>query len=258
MPHELAHDLERSDSIPPVQPQASFNDVPLADKRATVHLENGLPGLLRPHKTRNFRDPYYRLELEKRLDVKNKVILFICEFTGTVLFLLFSYGIATQASDRLSFDKAIDPQGPPDTSALLFSSLGFGFSLAVNAWIFFRVTGSLFNPALTLGLTLLGNLDWMQCFVLSCSQFLGGIAAAGLTAGLLPGPPNMRTTLGAGTTVNQGFWIEFFSTCLLLFTVYMLAGEKHKATFLAPVGIGLALFLAEMMATRVSGEPQRT
>lgn len=63
----------------------------------------------------------------------------------------------------------------------------------------------------------------------------------------------MRTTLHGGTTVNQGFWIEFFSTVLLLFTVYMLAGEKHKGTFLAPVGIGLALFLGELLATKYTG-----
>jgi hypothetical protein len=30
----------------------------------------------------------------------------------------------------------------------------------------------------------------------------------------------------------------------------MLAAEKHKGTFLAPIGIGLALFIAEL-----SGEP---
>lgn len=64
---------------------------------------------------------------------------------------------------------------------------------------------------------------------------------------------NARTTLHGGTTINQGFWIEFFATSMLLFTVYMLAGEKHKATFLAPVGIGLALFLGEMLATKYTG-----
>ena len=31
--------------------------------------------------------------------------------------------------------------------ALLYIALSFGFSLAVNVWIFFRVTGGLFNPA---------------------------------------------------------------------------------------------------------------
>ena len=38
------------------------------------------------------------------------------------------------------------PQGP-NPAALLYISLAFGFSLAVNAWVFYRVTGGLFNPA---------------------------------------------------------------------------------------------------------------
>lgn len=32
---------------------------------------------------------------------------------------------------------------------LLYISLSFGFSLAVNAWIFFRISGGLFNPAVS-------------------------------------------------------------------------------------------------------------
>lgn len=40
------------------------------------------------------------------------------------------------------------PQGP-NPAQLLYISLCFGFSLAVNAWIFFRVSGGLFNPAVS-------------------------------------------------------------------------------------------------------------
>lgn len=40
--------------------------------------------------------------------------------------------------------------------------------------------------------------------------------------------------------------IEMFLTAELVFTIFMLAAEKHKGTFIAPIGIGLALFVAEM------------
>ena len=33
----------------------------------------------------------------------------------------------------------------------------------------------------------------------------------------------------------------------------MLAKEKHRATFIAPVGIGLALFIAEMVGVYYTG-----
>lgn len=38
-----------------------------------------------------------------------------------------------------------------------------------------------------------------------------------------------------------------------MFTIFMLAAEKHKGTFLAPVGIGLALFSAELAGVYYTG-----
>ena len=40
---------------------------------------------------------------------------------------------------------------------------------------------------------------------------------------------------------------------MLILTILMLAVEKHKATFLAPVGIGLALFIAELGGVYYTG-----
>lgn len=36
-----------------------------------------------------------------------------------------------------------------DVSVYLYISVIFGFSLMVNVWIFFRISGGLFNPAVT-------------------------------------------------------------------------------------------------------------
>ena len=44
-----------------------------------------------------------------------------------------------------------------------------------------------------------------------------------------------------------------FLTAELVFTIFMLAAEKHKATFIAPVGIGLSLFIAELMGVYYTG-----
>lgn len=44
-----------------------------------------------------------------------------------------------------------------------------------------------------------------------------------------------------------------FLTALLVFTIFMLAAEKHRATFIAPVGIGLALFIAHLAGIRFTG-----
>lgn len=82
---------------------------------------------------------------------------------------------------------------------------------------------------------------------------LAGMCAAGVISAILPGPLNVSTTLGSGTTIAQGVFLEMFLTALLVFTIFMLAAEKHKSTFLAPIGIGLALFVAELVGVFYTG-----
>jgi aquaporin rerated protein, other eukaryote len=73
---------------------------------------------------------------------RNNVVAVLGEFVGTFLFLFWSF-VGTQISNT-----PVPPDGsPPNTSALLFAALAFGFSLTVNVWAFFRITGGLFNPS---------------------------------------------------------------------------------------------------------------
>lgn len=64
---------------------------------------------------------------------------------------------------------------------------------------------------------------------------------------------NVRTQLAGGTSVAQGLFIEMFLTSLLMLAILLLAAEKHKATFIAPIGIGLALFVAELLGVYYTG-----
>lgn len=68
----------------------------------------------------------------------------------------------------------------------MFISLSFGFSLLVTAWIFYRITGGLFNPAVTLALWLIGGVPTLRACMLVVSQIAGGIAGAGLVAAMTP------------------------------------------------------------------------
>lgn len=72
------------------------------------------------------------------------------------------------------------------------------------------------------------------------------MASAGVVSALFPGPMNVATTLSNGCSITQGLFIEMFLTAQLVFTIFLLAAEKHRATFIAPIGIGLALFIAEL------------
>jgi aquaporin related protein len=63
----------------------------------------------------------------------------------------------------------------------------------------------------------------------------------------------VATTLSADTNAARGLFIEMFLTALLVFTIFMLAAEKHHATFIAPIGTGLALFIGHLAGTRFTG-----
>ncbi|WVQ97426.1 hypothetical protein IAU59_004539 [Kwoniella sp. CBS 9459] len=194
------------------------------------------------------------------LAIKNHFIAMIGEYVGTVLFMIFALGgtnVALIPTTSVTGGTTAGQDGSAastvNTSNLLYIALSFGFSLAVNAWIFFRVSGGLFNPAVSLGMVLVGALTPLRGALLTFSQILGGITGAAIIQALTPGTLNVRTTLGGGTSIVQGLFIEMFLTSLLMLAILLLAAEKHKATFIAPIGIGLALFVAELLGVYYTG-----
>ncbi|KAF2998798.1 hypothetical protein E8E13_000822 [Curvularia kusanoi] len=167
------------------------------------------------------------------------------EFVGTFMFLYFAFAcqimLHTQASDRSLENGGFSSQQNINTA------LVYGLSLLVNVWAFYRISGGLFNPAVTLGLVLTGSLSPLRGIILFPAQILAAICAGALVSCMFPGDIALvDTTLAPGVSVAQGVFIEMFMTAELVFVVLMLAVEKSKDTFLAPVGVGLALFVAMM------------
>jgi aquaporin related protein len=110
------------------------------------------------------------------------------EFIGTAFFLFFGLG-GIQAST------AEDTSSQPPASAIehvLYISTCMGFSLLVSAWLFFRVTGGLFNPNISFALLLVGSLKPLR-FVLFCiAQLTGAIAGAAIVRGLTSAPLSVK------------------------------------------------------------------
>ncbi len=90
--------------------------------------------------------------------IKTETVAIVGEFVGTFLFLFFAF-MGTQIANTSSIATAAGAKLAPQLQPLLFISLVFGFSLAVNAWIFFRISGGLFNPVVTLSMVLIGAVD---------------------------------------------------------------------------------------------------
>jgi aquaporin related protein len=170
-------------------------------------------------------------------NAKNHFVAFVGEFVGTTMFLFFAFSgtqvanIGSSAADNSTTGEATGFS--PDK--LLYIALVFSFSLMVNVWVFFRISGGLFNPAVTFAMMLVRAIPPVRSAMLLAAQICGGIFSSYLVSVLFPTPFNVRTTLSEGTSLAQGVFIEAVLTAELVFTIFMLAKEKHKGMSCIPL-----------------------
>lgn len=86
-------------------------------------------------------------------NVRNHFVAVCGEFIGTVLFLFFALS-GTQVANNVPSTTVAGTTQPAkvvgsNPSQLQYIALSFGFSLLVNAWVFFRISGGLFNPSVS-------------------------------------------------------------------------------------------------------------
>ncbi|GAA5991452.1 hypothetical protein JCM11641_005210 [Rhodosporidiobolus odoratus] len=220
--------------------------------------EGGAGGGVEGREARVTRSNWYTRQAERgrtRLAVKNHVVAMIGEFVGTATFLFFALG-GTNVANIPNTSVTGAQEGAvaaPNTSNLLYIALSFGWSLAVSVWVFFRISGGLFNPAVSVGMLCVGAITPARAALLVIAQLIGAVVGAALISALTPGPIYALTTLAPGMSISRGCFLEMFATFLLLLAVLFLAAEKHRATFVAPIGIGLALFVAELATVYYTG-----
>ena len=94
---------------------------------------------------------------------------------------------------------------------------------------------------------LIGAINLLRCVLLFILQCIGAIVASYIVQALFAGGLNVGTSLKRGTSNGQGVVIEMLLTAQLTFTIFMLAAEKQEATYVAPVGIGLSIFIGELV-----------
>ncbi|KAJ6153640.1 hypothetical protein N7470_006599 [Penicillium chermesinum] len=172
--------------------------------------------------------------LEKPETLRNNLLCVSGEFVGTFLFLFFSFA-GTQVSNT--------PMPKEGSYPEYLESAVFGVVL----WICSD------GQRVTLALCVTGGMPALRGLLVFPAQLVAGIAAAGVVSCLFPGPLNCATRLGGGASISQGLFIEMFLTAQLVLVIIMLAVVKHKSTFLAPVGIGLAFFVCELVGDYYTG-----
>lgn len=122
-------------------------------------------------------------------------------------FLGHTTSVKFQASDAVG--------GGLANNTVVFVSLSYGMGLLTSAWVLYRVSGGLFNPALTLGLVLAGALPPMRGLILFPAQVLGATCAAAVVSCIAPiGISVVQSTLAPDTSVAQGLFLEMVSTAV--------------------------------------------
>lgn len=120
--------------------QADRDDVPLILREATV-LE---PVDAEPN------GPTVNFFKTVNATARGHAVAMIAEYIGTIMFLFFSYAAAQIGNEKVDTLRPVLVQPGPSLLQISFISAVFGVSLGVNVWIFFRVSGGMFNPAVRL------------------------------------------------------------------------------------------------------------
>jgi aquaporin PIP len=186
---------------------------------------------------------------------------FLGEFVATLLFLFVT--IATVIYSSFDIDVAA---GGMSTGRHLIIALVFGISIVVLVYQFASVSGAHINPAVTCALLATGKLPLVTGALYIFAQCLGAIvgtlivylldpvvyAAKGGGCNSIPPVSQIANNYGAA------FGVEFMGTALLLFTVFAAIDPDNGKDMmhingLAPLAIGLAVFLAHLIAIPITG-----
>ena len=144
---------------------------------------------------------------------------------------------------------------------LLDVALAHGFVVVAFVYTYGHISGTHINPAVTLGLLIAGEIEFVVAIGYWIVQFLGGILGAVVLKAVLPDAGDLGVTiLGEGVGVGRGLVVEIVLTFFLVNTIFNTAVSGKAGNF-AGLAIGLTLIFCILMGgplTRASFNPART
>lgn len=123
----------------------------------------------------------------------------------------------------------------------------------MNVYCFYKISGGHFNPAVTLTLALIRAVGPVRAIVNVITQFVAAITAATAADALTPGLINFNPALNGGVNNARGLFIEMFGTGFVCMTAGLMPFERHRQAFMAPIAIGLSLFICHLMTFYYTG-----
>jgi len=148
-----------------------------------------------------------------------------------------------------------------DIGGLVGAAFAHGFVVVAFVYAYGHISGTHINPAVTLGLLIAGEIEFVAAIGYWVVQFLGGILGAVLLNAVMPNPNDLGVTiLAAGVTPVQGLVVEIVLTFFLVSTIFN-TDVSGKAGNFAGLAIGLTLIACILMGgplTRAALNPART
>ena len=180
----------------------------------------------------------------------NPIRLGLAELTGTFLLVVVGTAVATAAT--LGKQTAGEPY---DSLAV---ALAFGLVLAALVGALGQTSGCHVNPAVTLGLAVIGKFPWRLVPVYIAAQLVGAVLAALALWAAYGERARTEAALGAtapaaGVSDLQAFLVEVLIGFLLVFVVTAVATDPRVPAGSAALAIGFALTACVLVAGPVSG-----
>lgn len=174
----------------------------------------------------------------------------LAEMIGTFLLVLVGTAVATAAI--LGRETA----GPAYDSLAI--ALSFGLVLTALVGALGQTSGCHVNPAVTLGLAVIGKFPWRYVPAYIAAQISGAVLAAFALWGAYGDRARSEAGLGAtapteGVTDVQTFLMEVLIGFLLVFVVTAVATDPRVPAGSAAIAIGFALAACVLVAGPISG-----
>jgi aquaporin Z len=140
------------------------------------------------------------------------------------------------------------------TKSLTHVGVALTFGLVVMALIFTfgHLSGAHFNPAVTIGFLIHGDINKKEALNYIIIQVIAGIAASATLLGLFGNVASLGTTLPRGSW-EQSFVLEFILTFFLMMVIFGSAVHGKAVKDFAGIAIGATVGLEAMFAGPICG-----
>lgn len=174
---------------------------------------------------------------------------YVAEFIGTAMLVVFGCGSACTNGFGIGY---------------VGIALAFGLVLVAIAYSFGNISGGHVNPAVSVGMLINGKITVVDFIGYILSQFLGGIAGAGILNYMVSGCTNADgSPLGLGTNgygslsnlgigLTQAIVVEVVLTFMFVFAVLGVT-SRREYTSTSGLVIGLSLAVVHLLGLPFTG-----